>query len=139
MDAHRGDVAAGLAPAAAAVDATYPTPDETNNPMGLFATVASWDGDSLTVDDSTQWPYSVRATLAATFGVPESRVRVLAPFVGGGFGAGLGVGAHVGLTVRAGGSTGRPGKLVLAPPGVFTGIGPRARTPHPLRPWRCPR
>jgi xanthine dehydrogenase YagR molybdenum-binding subunit len=47
-DAHRGDVAAGLASADVTVDVTYTTPDETNNPMGLFATVAAWDGDSLT-------------------------------------------------------------------------------------------
>ncbi len=133
MDAHRGDVAAGLASAAATVDATYATPDETNNPMGLFATVASWDGDSLTVHDSTQWPYSVRATLAATFGVPESRVRVLAPFVGGGFGAGLRVWPHVVLTVLAARTTGRPVKLVLTRPEMFTGIGHRTRTVQHIR------
>ncbi len=133
MDAHRGDVAAGLASAAATVDATYTTPDETNNPMGLFATVASWDGDSLTVHDSTQWPYSVRATLAATFGVPESRVRVLAPFVGGGFGAGLRVWPHVVLTVLAARTTGRPVKLVLTRPEMFTGIGHRTRTVQHIR------
>ncbi len=133
MDAHRGDVAAGLASAAATVDATYTTPDETNNPMGLFATVASWDGDSLTVHDSTQWPYSVRATLAATFGVPESRVRVLSPFVGGGFGAGLRVWPHVVLTVLAARTTGRPVKLVLTRPEMFTGIGHRTRTVQHIR------
>jgi xanthine dehydrogenase YagR molybdenum-binding subunit len=133
MDAHRGDVAAGLASAAAAVDATYITPDETNNPMGLFATVAFWDGDSLTVHDSTQWPYSVRATVAATFGVPESGVRVLAPFVGGGFGAGLRVWPHVVLTVLAARTTGRPVKLVLTRPEMFTGVGHRTRTVQHIR------
>jgi xanthine dehydrogenase YagR molybdenum-binding subunit len=122
-----------LASAVATVDANYTTPDETNNPMGLFATVAFWDGDSLTVHDSTQWPYSVRATLAATFGVPESRVRVLAPFVGGGFGAGLRVWPHVVLTVLAARTTGRPVKLVLTRPEMFTGIGHRTRTVQHIR------
>ncbi len=108
LDQRRGDVAAGLASAAVTVDATYTTPDETNNPLGLFATVAFWDGDSLTVHDATQWPDNVRAALAGAFGIPEGNVRVLAPFVGGGFGAGLRVWPHVILTALAArGSTGR--------------------------------
>jgi xanthine dehydrogenase YagR molybdenum-binding subunit len=133
MDAHRGDVAAGLASAAATVEATYTTPDETNNPLGLFATVALWDGDSLTVHDSTQWPYGVRAALAAIFGVPESGVRVLVPFVGGGFGAALRMWPHVILTVLAARTTRRPVKLVLTRPEMFTGVGHRTRTVQHIR------
>jgi len=108
-------------------------PDETNNPMGLFATVAVRDGDSLTVYDSTQWPDGVRAALAAAFGVPESGVRVLAPFVGGGFGAGLRVWPHVVLTALAARTAGRPVKLVLTRPQMFTGIGHRTRTVQHIR------
>ena len=133
LDAHRGDVAAGLASADVTVEATYTTPDETNNPMGLFATVAVWDGDSLTVYDSTQWPDGVRAALAAAFGVPESGVRVLAPFVGGGFGAGLRVWPHVVLAALAARTAGRPVKLVLTRPQMFTGIGHRTRTVQHIR------
>jgi xanthine dehydrogenase YagR molybdenum-binding subunit len=133
LDTHRGDVADGLASADVTIEATYTTPDETNNPLGLFATVAAWDGDSLTVHDSTQWPYSVRATLAAAFGVPESGIRVLAPFVGGGFGAGLRVWPHVVLTVLAARTAGRPVKLVLTRPQMFTGIGHRTRTAQHIR------
>jgi CO/xanthine dehydrogenase Mo-binding subunit len=128
LDAHRGDVAAGLASAAATVEATYTTPDETNNPMGLFATVALWDGDSLTVHDSTQWPYGVRAALAATFGVPENGIRVIAPFLGGGFGAALRTWPHITLAVLAARLTRRPVKLVLTRPEMFTGVGHRTRT-----------
>jgi xanthine dehydrogenase YagR molybdenum-binding subunit len=128
LDAHRGDVAAGLASAEVTIDATYTTPDETNNPMGLLATVASWDGDSLTVHDSTQWPHGVRSALAAAFGVPEGGVRVLAPFVGGGFGAGLRVWPHVLLTALAARTAKRPVKLVLTRPEMFTGVGHRTRT-----------
>ncbi len=133
LDAHRGDLAAGLASADVTVEATYTTPDETNNPMGLFATVAFWDGDSLTVHDSNQWPHGVRATLAAAFGVPESGVRVLTPFVGGGFGAGLRVWPHVVLTALAARTAGRPVKLVLTRPQMFTGIGHRTRTVQHIR------
>ena len=133
LDAHRGDVAAGLASAAATVDATYTTPDETNNPMGLFATVALWDGDSLTVHDSTQWPYGVRAALAASFAIPESGIRVITPFLGGGFGAALRAWPHVTLTVLAARMTRRPVKLVLTRPEMFTGVGHRTRTVQHLR------
>jgi xanthine dehydrogenase YagR molybdenum-binding subunit len=133
MDAHRGDTEAGQTSADAIVDAFYTTPDETNNPMGLFATVAVWDGDSLTVHDSSQWPHSVRATLAAAFSVPESGVRVLSPFVGGGFGAGLRVWPHVVLTALAARTTRRPVKLVLTRPEMFTGVGHRTRTAQHIR------
>jgi CO/xanthine dehydrogenase Mo-binding subunit len=127
-DARRGEVAAGLGSAEVTIEATYTTPDETNNPLGLFATVAFWDGDHLTVHASTQWPYSVRATLAAAFGVPEGGVRVLAPFVGGGFGAGLRVWPHVVLAALAARRVERPVKLVLTRPQMFTGIGHRPAT-----------
>jgi xanthine dehydrogenase YagR molybdenum-binding subunit len=133
LDAHRGDVAAGLASADVTVEATYTTPDETNNPMGLFATVAVWDGDSLTVHDSTQWPDGVRATLAAAFGIPQSGIRVLTPFVGGGFGAGIRVWPHVVLAALAARTAGRPVKLVLTRPQMFTGIGHRTRTVQHIR------
>jgi CO/xanthine dehydrogenase Mo-binding subunit len=127
-DAQRGDMAAGLTTAAVRVDATYTTPDQTNNPLGLFATVASWDGDRLTVHDATQWPDSVRATLATAFTVPEDGVRVFSPFLGGGFGAGLRVWPHVVLAALAARTVNRPAKLVLTRPQMFTGIGHRTMT-----------
>lgn len=132
MDAHRGNVAAGLTAADVTVDAVYTTPDETNNPMGLFATVAVWVGDSLTVHDSSQWPQGVRATLAAAFGVPESGIRVLVPFVGGGFGAGLS-----GLAACRPDGAGRadrqaPGEARADPPGDVH----RCRAPHQDDPAR---
>jgi CO/xanthine dehydrogenase Mo-binding subunit len=128
LDQRRGDVAVGLASAEVTLEATYTTPDETNNPLGLFATVAFWDGDSLTVHDSTQWPCATRATLAAAFAVPEGNVRVLAPYVGGGFGAGLRGWPHVTLTALAARTVDRPVKLVLTRPQMFTGVGHRPNT-----------
>ena len=68
---------------------------------GLFATVAAWDGDTVTVHDTTQWTSNVRAGVAAAFELPEAAVRVHAPYVGGGFGAGLRVWPHVILTALA--------------------------------------
>ncbi|WP_327290269.1 xanthine dehydrogenase family protein molybdopterin-binding subunit [Streptomyces sp. NBC_01198] len=125
LDQRRGDVAAGFAASDVVVEATYTTPDNTNNPLGLMATVALWDGDALTVHDATQWTHNVRTTLATAFGVPESGVRCLTPYVGGAFGAGLRVWPHVILTALAAREVRRPVKLVLTRPEMFTSVGHR--------------
>ncbi|MFF9156860.1 xanthine dehydrogenase family protein molybdopterin-binding subunit [Streptomyces sp. NPDC014846] len=124
-DTARGDAAAALESAEVTVRATYTTADNTNNPLGLFATLAAWEGDTLTVHDTSQWPSMVRATLSAVFGIPESAVRVLVPYVGGGFGAGLRAWPHVILTAMAARLIKRPVKLVLTRPQMFTSIGHR--------------
>ncbi|MFD4661142.1 xanthine dehydrogenase family protein molybdopterin-binding subunit [Kitasatospora sp. NPDC058444] len=133
LDTRKGDVAAGFARADVVVEDTYTTPDNTNNPLGLMTTLASWQGDALTVHDSTQWPHNVRTTLAVVFKVPESGIRVLAPFVGGGFGAGLRVWPHVILTVLAARQVGRPVKLVLTRPQMFTSVGHRPNSVQRIR------
>ena len=129
----RGDAAAAITAAPVRFDATYTTPTQTNNPLGLFTTVAAWQGDALTVYDSTQHPDNVRSALATAVQLPEQRVRVLAPYVGGGFGAGLRVWAHVYLAALAARTVGRPVKLVLSRPQMFTGVGHRPATRQRLR------
>ncbi|GGI95106.1 xanthine dehydrogenase family protein molybdopterin-binding subunit [Streptomyces brasiliensis] len=133
LDTERGDVDAGSARADVVIEGTYTTPDNTNNPLGLMTTVAAWHGDALTVHDSTQWPYNVRASLAAIFKVPESGIRVLAPFVGGAFGAGLRVWPHVVLTVLAARQVRRPVKLVLTRPEMFTSVGHRPNSVQQIK------
>ncbi|MDX6381349.1 MAG: xanthine dehydrogenase YagR molybdenum-binding subunit [Rubrobacteraceae bacterium] len=132
-DIHRGDAGAALASAEVRVEATYTTATETNNPLGLFATIAAWEGDTLTVHDTTQWPYNVRATLAAAFGVPEDRVRVIAPFIGGAFGAGLRTWPHVVLAALAARWVNRPVKLVLNRAQMFTSVGYRPSSVQHLK------
>jgi xanthine dehydrogenase YagR molybdenum-binding subunit len=124
-DYDRGDVARALAAADVQVKATYTTAENTNNPIGLFATVAVWDGNALTVHDTTQWTQHVRGVLAAAFGIDARDVRVLAPFVGGAFGAGLRAWPHVSLAALAARVTQRPVKLVLTRAQMFTSIGHR--------------
>ena len=128
LEIKRGDTAQGLATADVTIDERYTTPDETNNPLGLFSTVAFWDGNSLTVHDTTQHPYNVRNVLARTFKVPKERVRVLAPFVGGGFGAGLRTWPHVVLAALAARTVNRPVKVVVTRPQMFTAVGHRPHT-----------
>jgi CO/xanthine dehydrogenase Mo-binding subunit len=128
LDMHRGDVDAALAAAEVTVEATYTTSRQAHNPIGLFATVAWWEGGKLTVHDSTQNPFHVREVLAASFGLHEDDVRVLVPFVGGAFGAGLRVSPHTILAALAARTVGRPVKLVLTRPEMFTGLGHRPST-----------
>jgi xanthine dehydrogenase YagR molybdenum-binding subunit len=129
----RGDVEAGLAEADVIHEATYTTADNTNNPLGLFATVAAWEGDIVTVHDATQWPAYTQATIAEVFGIEPAAVHVRSPYVGGAFGAGLFVWQHVILAVLAARAVGRPVKLVLTRPQMFTGVGHRPSSVQSIR------
>jgi CO/xanthine dehydrogenase Mo-binding subunit len=132
-DAARGDVEAGLADADVVHEAVYTTADNTNNPLGLFTTVAAWQGDGLVLHDASQWTSNVRTTVAAAFGLPEPSVRVHAPYVGGGFGAGLRAWPHVVLAALAARVVRRPVKVTLTRPEMFTGVGHRPSTVQRLR------
>jgi xanthine dehydrogenase YagR molybdenum-binding subunit len=129
----RGDAAAALASAEVVYDETFTIAAETNNPLGLFATVARWEGDRLIVHDSTQWPTMVRDCLAAMLDVPENDVRVLVPYMGGGFRAGGRTWSHTILTAIAARVVDRPVKLVLTRPQMFTSVGHRPETVQHLR------
>ena len=133
QDIDRGDVTAALASTEVAYDETFTTAAVTNNPIGLFATVARWEGDRLTVHDTSQDPMSTRRALAAAFELPETGVRVLVPYLGGGFGAALRAWPHVILTALAARVVGRPVKLVLTRPQMFTSAGHRPETLQRVR------
>jgi len=133
LDSERGDVTTALAGADVVYDQTFRIAAETNNPMGLFSTVARWEGDRLTVHESTQWPMLVRQTLATMFGLAEENVRVLAPYIGGGFGAGLRMWPHTMLAALAARVVGRPVKIVLTRPQMFNSVGHRPETRQRLR------
>ena len=133
QDVDRGDVTAALASAEVVYDETFTTAAVTPNPMGLFATVARWDGNRLTVHDASQDPMSTRRALATVFGLPETDVRVLVPYLGGGFGSGLRAWPHVILTALAARVVGRPVKLVLTRPQMFTSVGHRPQTRQRVR------
>ena len=95
--------------------------------------MARWEGNRLTVHDATQDPMLVRKTLATVFGLPETDVRVLVPYLGGGFGSGLRVRPHVILAALAARVVGLPVKLVLTRPQMFTSVGHRPETLQRVR------
>jgi xanthine dehydrogenase YagR molybdenum-binding subunit len=133
IDMKRGNVRTAMAAAEVTVEGTFTTSAQTHNPLGPFTTMAHWDGDTLTVYDSTQNPFHVRAVLAASFGLAEDKVRVLSPFVGGGFGAGLRSWPHSILAALAARTVKRPVQLSLTRPEMFTGIGRRPATVQHLK------
>jgi carbon-monoxide dehydrogenase large subunit len=81
-----GDVDAVFARAAVVVRERFTHGRCVAAPMEPRGVLADWDGDALTVWSSTQVPSALRSTLAESLGLPETRVRVVAPDVGGGFG-----------------------------------------------------
>ncbi len=128
IDSQRGNVEAGLREGAVRLDAVYTTPVQFHNPMEPHATMARWDGPELTLYDSTQGVSGARTAVAAVFGIPADNVRVIAPFIGGGFGCKGSSWSHVSLCAMAAKQTGRPVRLALARPQMFGPVGSRPRT-----------
>jgi xanthine dehydrogenase YagR molybdenum-binding subunit len=125
----RGDASASLQQAAARVEQTYWTPFEVHNPMEPHATVAVWDRpDHLILYDATQGVFSDRGRVASLFGIPPENVRVISPYLGGGFGSKGPVWSHVLLCAMAARQVKRPVKLAVARPQMFGMIGCRSET-----------
>lgn len=110
------------------VDAHYTTPMNAHYPIELSATIAQWDGDRLTIHDSTRWIAGERTALAAYLDLPEDHVRIVSPLVGGAFGSKSFLWMHVVLCAVAARAVDRPVKLVLTRDQMFTSTGHRPRT-----------
>ncbi|HUR07998.1 MAG TPA: xanthine dehydrogenase family protein molybdopterin-binding subunit [Nonomuraea sp.] len=129
----RGDADKALQSAAVRLEMTYRPARNHHNPMEPHATIARWDGDRLRVWDKTQWVGGTQAELAAVFGIPQEAVRVISPFVGGGFGSGLRAWPHVTIAALAAREVGRPVKLVLARKQLYFGTGFRPAYEYRVR------
>ena len=127
-DSARGDFAAAFAAAPVKFEATYATPMEFHNPMEPHATLAEWNGDRLTVWTATQGVSGAQKTLAALFGLPPSNVRVICPYVGGGFGCKGNTWPPVTLAALAARQVGRPVRLVLTREQMYMNNGHRPQT-----------
>ena len=90
----RGDIAHGLAEADVTLTREYRTPVALHSALEPHGAVCNWNGDHLTVWESTQGIFRVRSDVAKALGVPQGKVRVLKDYMGGGFGAKNGAGAH---------------------------------------------
>lgn len=128
-DYSRGDFAAALAGAEAKIEHVYTTPHEIHNAMEPHATIAVWGAPGkLTLYDSTQGPFPDRERVATLLGLHPDNVRVIAPFLGGGFGSKGPTWSHIVLTAMAARHVNRPVKLALERPQMFGPVGYRSHT-----------
>jgi xanthine dehydrogenase YagR molybdenum-binding subunit len=128
----KGDADAVLAIADHAIDMTFTTPPYNHNAIEPHATIAVWDDDEhLTVYDSSQFTVGTAGSLSLAFGIKPGNVRLLAPFVGGGFGGKGGIWPNTQLCVMAARVVKRPVRIVLSRAGVFRIVG--GRTPSQQR------
>ena len=132
-DAAVGNVEAGLAASAARVEATYETPVQHHNPMELYATTCSWEGDRLTVHEPSRFVCGLQHGLAEQLGIPAERVRVISHLIGGHFGSRLDLSQHTALVALAAQRLGRPVQLVPTRAEGFTLMHHRPESVHDVR------
>ena len=124
-DQGEGDVDAGFAQAQAIVEAEFFTQVQTHSPLETHGSVAAWDGDELTVWDSTQAVHGVREGLANALQIPANKVRVICHHMGGGFGAKLGPGAFTVIAAKLAREAGAPVQLMLSRKDQHLSVGNR--------------
>jgi len=90
----RGDITAGLAAADIVITREFRTPVQLHSALEPHGACAEWEGDRLTVWESTQGIFRTRGDVARALDVPQSKVRVIKDYMGGGFGAKNGAGPH---------------------------------------------
>ncbi len=112
-DVTRGDFDTAFAAAEVQFDATYTTPSQHSAAMEPHASIAKWDGDYLTVWSSCQLAEHGVKQIANGLGVPVEKVRLITPYLGGGFGNKLGIGPDAIMAAMAAKVVGQPVKVAL--------------------------
>ncbi|WP_371345159.1 aldehyde oxidoreductase molybdenum-binding subunit PaoC [Ancylobacter sp. IITR112] len=133
IDTHVGDFAAAFAAAPVTLDRTYTTPDQSHAMMEPHATLACWEGERLTVWTSNQMIAWSRGDLARTLRMDADKVRVVSPYIGGGFGAKLFLRADVVLAALGARAAGRPVKVALQRPLIANNTTHRPATIQRIR------
>ena len=129
----RGDAESAFAAAPFKLDHTYVTPVETHNPIEMHATVAVWNGDKLTLYETSQAVVNHREVMAQMLGLPNENVKVISKFLGSGFGGKLWPWPHSLLAAVSARNLNRPVKLVVSRKMMFQNVGHRPRTQQRIR------
>lgn len=132
-DTLHGNFETAFAAAPVQLDATYTTPDQAHAMMEPMASMAAWDGDRLTLWTSNQMIDWSVADLAITLGIPKKNVRLISPYIGGGFGGKLFIRADAVLAALGARMAGRPVKVALARPLIFNNCTHRPATIQRIR------
>ncbi|MEA2801125.1 MAG: xanthine dehydrogenase YagR molybdenum-binding subunit, partial [Rhodospirillaceae bacterium] len=132
-DSAVGDFASAFAAAPVQLDVTYTTPLQSHAMMEPHATQAAWEGDKLILHTSNQMLNQGQAAVARTLKIPPENVRLVSPYIGGGFGAKLWVNADAILAAIAARQLKRPVKTALTRQQVFHVTTHRSDTIQRLR------
>ena len=132
-DTSAGDFAGAFAAAPVKLDETYRTPDHAHAMMEPFASIAAWDGDKLTLWTSNQMIDWSRDDMAQTLGIAKDKVRLISPYIGGGFGGKLWLRADALLAVLGARAAKRPVKVALPRPLIFNNTTHRPATIQRIR------
>jgi xanthine dehydrogenase YagR molybdenum-binding subunit len=128
-----GDFAGAFVAAPVQLDATYTTPDHAHAMMEPHASIAAWNGDKLTLWTSNQMIDWSTGDVAKTLGIPKENVRLISPFIGGGFGGKLWVRTDALLAALGARAAGRPVKVALTRPLMFNNTLHRPATIQRIR------
>ncbi len=128
-----GDFAGAFASAKVTLDQSYVTPDQAHAMMEPHASIARWEGDRLTLWTSNQMIAWTVGDLAKTLGIPKENVRLISPFIGGGFGGKLFLRADALLAALGARAAGRPVKVALSRPMMFNNTTHRPATIQRIR------
>jgi CO/xanthine dehydrogenase Mo-binding subunit len=124
---YRGDVGEGFRASDFVFEDTFSFPSAQHYPMEPHVCVAQFEGEILHLWSATQSPFPVRQELARVFGLPFSAVRVIVPYVGGGYGAKSGIKTE-GIAACLSRIAGRPVRLAFSADETFKTIcQPRAK------------
>src|SRR6266436_5296676 len=132
-DSAVGDFAGAFASAPVRLDVTYTTPLQSHAMMEPHATLAMWDGDKLTLHTANQMLNQGQKVIATTLKIPVENVRLISPFIGGGFGGKLWVNADAILAAIASRQLQRPVKIALTRQQIFHVTTHRSDTIQRLR------
>lgn len=113
-DYSRGDIEKGFREADVVLEKTYKTAVEIHHPAETHGSVAKWEGERLTVWDSTQAIFGVRDTLARVLEIPASQITVIKKYMGGGFGSKLGLNDYTVAAALLAKEAKKPVKIILS-------------------------
>jgi xanthine dehydrogenase YagR molybdenum-binding subunit len=128
-----GDFAGAFTAAPVQLDATYTTPDQSHAMMEPHASTAAGKGNKLTVWTSNQMIAWSVGDMAKTLGIPQENVRLVSPFIGGGFGGKLWVRADALLAALGARAAKRPVKVALQRPLMMNNTTHRPATIQRIR------
>ncbi|MCA0848092.1 xanthine dehydrogenase family protein molybdopterin-binding subunit [Salipiger thiooxidans] len=128
-----GDFEAAFGRADVTLDRAYSTPPHAAAAMEPHAALAEWEGEMLTLRGAQQILKTNRLELADAVGIDPENVRILSPYIGGGFGSKLGIGPEAVSAALAARELRRPVRVVMARQTVFDAVLRRTETTQRLR------